>query len=70
MGVIRLRCRAFVLIEPRVQALVTSSSKRVIAFIRFRNLSEPVMTYKLHKELVSAASKYVCCSLNWLVLVS
>lgn len=26
-----------------------------------RNLSEPVMTYKLHKELVLAASKSHCC---------
>lgn len=33
--------------------------KELTIFITFRNLSEPVMTYRLHKELVSAASKYL-----------
>nr|XP_045738403.2 oligophrenin-1 [Mirounga angustirostris] len=31
------------------------SPKELTVFINFRNLSEPVMTYRLHKELVSAA---------------
>lgn len=37
--------------------------KELTVFINFRNLSEPVMTYRLHKELVSAASKYFCYQL-------
>ncbi|MBZ3888128.1 Oligophrenin-1 [Sciurus carolinensis] len=39
----------------RIQGLATPSPKELTVFINFRNLSEPVMTYRLHKELVSAA---------------
>lgn len=46
--------------ELRIYGLGTPFPKELTVFINFRNLSEPVMTYRLHKELVSAASKYLC----------
>lgn len=57
MYVIRLSCGALLLLELSPRLLLTP--KKVMICIHFRNLSEPVMTYKLHKELVSAASKYL-----------